>query len=409
MRAVVAQSEKLRIVDEPGWREVTLGEIFDISSSKRVLQEQWQTSGVPFYRAREIVKLAEDGRIDNELFITEQLYQEFKENYGVPEPGDLMVSAVGTLGACYEVQPGNRFYFKDASVLRLRPLVGVCSRYVQHAFGTRAILDQVHAGSGSTVGTYTIERAKKTRLWLPHLSEQRRIAKILDKADALRDKRRAAITHLDTLTQSIFLAMFGDPATNPRRIPVATVKEVAEQVTDGEHLTPRRVAQGIKLLSARNVRDGYIDFSDVDYIDAEEHGRIKRRCNPVRGDILLSCSGTIGRVATVDTSEPLALVRSAALIRPRLSLVRSKFLEHYLRTPAMRAKMLQRANASSQANLFQGQIRELPVFLPATHLQDEFGNLIAHIDSLRTTQKRALEASDALFSSIQDRAFSGRI
>ena len=80
-----------------GWRDVTLGDVFDISSSKRVLQKQWKTAGVPFYRAREIVKLSQHGTVANELFISEELFEDFKVKYEVPEPGDLMVSAVGTL------------------------------------------------------------------------------------------------------------------------------------------------------------------------------------------------------------------------------------------------------------------------------------------------------------------------
>lgn len=115
------------------WRKVKFGEIFDISSSKRVLQEDWKTSGVPFYRAREIVKLAKEGAVENELFISEELFDSFKSKYGVPKPGDLMISAVGTLGACYVVQPTDRFYYKDASVLRF---IALSRRFVQNSFST---------------------------------------------------------------------------------------------------------------------------------------------------------------------------------------------------------------------------------------------------------------------------------
>src|SRR5215216_1598469 len=151
------------------WPEVSFGDIFDIASSKRVLQRQWKRHGVPFYRAREIVKLAQHGRVANELFISEELYDELAKKYGVPKPGDLMVSAVGTLGACYQVQPGDRFYFKDASVLCFHPKTEVCSGFFEHAFLTRAIRNQIASGSGSTVGTLTISRANSLRIPLPPL------------------------------------------------------------------------------------------------------------------------------------------------------------------------------------------------------------------------------------------------
>ena len=80
---------------------------------KRVLQSDWKNEGIPFYRAREIVKLSENDFIDNELFISEEHYLELKKNYGVPQSGDLMVSSVGTIGKVYIVKPEDLFYYKD--------------------------------------------------------------------------------------------------------------------------------------------------------------------------------------------------------------------------------------------------------------------------------------------------------
>jgi type I restriction enzyme S subunit len=203
--------------------------------------------------------------------------------------------------------------------------------------------------------------------------------------------------------------MFGDPVTNPHMWPALKVEQIADQVTDGEHLTPKRELDGIKLLSARNVRNGYLDFGNVDFVGLEEHERIKKRCSPVRGDVLISCSGSIGRVASVETDEPLSLVRSVAMIRPKQSVVATKFLEHYLRTPAMNAYMVRRANASSQANLFQGPIREMPVLLPPLPLQQTFATRVLAIEALKAQHRAALAALDELFASLQQRAFAGTL
>jgi type I restriction enzyme S subunit len=244
---------------------------------------------------------------------------------------------------------------------------------------------------------------------LPPIEEQRRIAEVLDRAAALRAKRREALAHLDDLTQSIFLDMFGDPVRNPLRLPTSTVGDSAVQVTDGEHQTPRREADGIRLLSARNVRDGFLDLTNVDYIGDAEFDRIRRRCEPTRGDILISCSGTIGRVSQVRSETPFALVRSVALVRPDVQRVTSTFLEHQLRQPTIKALMLQRANASSQANLFQNQIRSLPLVLPPVSYQSQFGSRAATIDTVRDVQRAQLAQLDVLFGSLQQRAFSGQL
>ena len=100
-----------------GWAWARLKELFNVCSSKRVLQSDWKKEGVPFYRAREIVKLSDNGFVDNELFISEEHFLSLSRDYGVPQPGDLMVSGVGTIGKIYIVKPSDHFYYKDASVL----------------------------------------------------------------------------------------------------------------------------------------------------------------------------------------------------------------------------------------------------------------------------------------------------
>ena len=98
------------------WCWCRLKSIVNVVSARRVHQSDWRSEGVPFYRAREIGKLADTGSVENELFITEALYTEFSSS-GVPHPGDLMVTAVGTLGKTYIVKDSDRFYYKDASVI----------------------------------------------------------------------------------------------------------------------------------------------------------------------------------------------------------------------------------------------------------------------------------------------------
>jgi type I restriction enzyme S subunit len=262
---------------------------------------------------------------------------------------------------------------------------------------------------GAIFKNLTTDQIKRIDIPELPLEEQRRIAEILDRAEELRSKRREAIAQLDTLTQAIFIEMFGDPVTNPKGWTVSKLGDIAEKITDGEHQTPKRTLQGIKLLSARNVQNGYIDVRDVDYVSIEEYERIMKRCNPVRGDILLSCSGTIGRVTTVDTDEPFSLVRSVALLKLKHDLINSRFLEYFLRTPALHAKMQQRANASSQANLFQNQIRELPAFIPPLTLQQEFAHRVEAVEKLKAAHRASLSELDALFASLQHRAFRGEL
>ena len=160
-----------------GWAWCKMKEILDISSAKRVLQEDWKDSGIPFYRAREIAQLSNGEIVKDDLFITNELYESLKENYGVPQPEDLMVSAVGTIGKTYIVKESDCFYYKDASVLRFsKRLHDINSSFLKLWIESDLIQSQMYAHSnGTTVDTITISTAQEYYFPLPPINEQIKI------------------------------------------------------------------------------------------------------------------------------------------------------------------------------------------------------------------------------------------
>ena len=376
------------------WPLVPLGEVANFINGKAFKPEEWGEEGLPIIRIQNL-------NSPNAAF---NRYQgEIAKRYLVHD-GDLLISWSASLDA-FIWSRGDAVLNQHIFNARERE-EKITRRYLYHVV-RHAMVHIRSLVHGATMQHITKPVFEAIQIPLPPLSEQQRIAAILDKADALRHKRRDALPHLDRLLQSVFVEMFGEPITNPKGWPTCSIVDIAEQVTDGEHQTPIRSEEGIKLLSARNVKNGFLDFSNVDHVPLSEHQRIKKRCNPVYGDLLISCSGTIGRVATVLTDEPLSLVRSAALVKPAKKVINSRFMEFYLRTDKMKAKMMSRANASSQANLFIGQIKELPVFLPPLADQQKFAAVVEQVESLRARQLAAQTESDALFATLQARAFAG--
>ena len=158
------------------WIMCTIGDLFDVVSAKRVLKSDWKNKGIPFYRAREIVQLHKEGIADKDLFITEELFAELKDKFGTPNVGDIMLSAVGSIGYTYIVNEKDSFYYKDASVLCLRNVNKLNSQYFSMLFETTFVKEQMHDNSkGTTVDTITIEKLKKYFVPLPPLAEQHRI------------------------------------------------------------------------------------------------------------------------------------------------------------------------------------------------------------------------------------------
>lgn len=170
----------MSITKKTNWETKKLGDYYDITSSKRVFKSEWKNTGVPFYRAREIVKLSQFGFVNNELFISEEMYNKYSKVYGVPKIGDIMVTGVGTLGICYVIKEDLKFYFKDGNIIWLRRKNEINTQYVEYAFKSDMVRKQIDNSIGATVGTLTIIKAKNIQIPLPPLSEQHRIVKILD-------------------------------------------------------------------------------------------------------------------------------------------------------------------------------------------------------------------------------------
>lgn len=263
---------------------------------------------------------------------------------------------------------------------------------------------------GAALPNISLGIVKDLEIPLPPLPQQQKIANILDAADALRQNDKALIAKYDELTQALFLDMFGDPRMNINRFTCKIMDEVASKITDGDHLTPKREETGYKLLSCRNIKNGYIDFSPgVDYVGESEFKRMFKRCNPEKGDILISCSGTIGRTTSIKIEEPFVLVRSAALIKPKKDIINPLYLEFYLRTEFMQSIMKKSSNTSSQANLFTGPIKKLPVLMPELNLQNQFAERVAVIEEQKAIAQKQLEKSEELFNSLLQKAFKGEL
>jgi type I restriction enzyme S subunit len=196
----------------PDWPVKTLGDVFRVCSSKRVLKSEWQQEGVPFYRGREITALSRDGRVDNALFISEEHFDGLVQNYGVPKCDDIMITAIGTIGNSYLVKKSDRFYFKDASVLWLDKKSEIHSGYVQHWITSASFKEQLNSGNGATVDTLTIDGLSKMQIPLPSMEEQKRIVARLDAMRAKTSEMVAAydakLTAAKNLRQSILEAAF---------------------------------------------------------------------------------------------------------------------------------------------------------------------------------------------------------
>jgi type I restriction enzyme S subunit len=252
---------------------------------------------------------------------------------------------------------------------------------------------------------------------LPPLPEQRRIADILDQADALRAKRRAAPAQLDTLAQSIFLDMFGDAGENPKAWPVRQVSEYVAEFQGGKSLESESDENAV-------TRNRVLKVSAVTGMTFLAH-----ECKPVPdsydppvdhfvrpGDLLFSRANTtelVGAVAYVDSTPPNLLLPDKLwrFVWRQPAMVEALFIWALFQTPTLRREISRRATGTSGSmkNISQEKVLGISTICPPIPLQKEFANRLAAVEKVRIGYRASNEEIDALFISLQDRAFRGEL
>lgn len=287
-------------------------------------------------------------------------------------------------------------------------------RYLFHMLAAQ-VTTIVARGVGGAQPNISQGLVKNLTVPLPPLTEQRRIAEVLDRADALRAKRREAIARLDALTQSIFFHMFGNPATNPNQWPEADLGDIAEIVSG---ITKGRKTRGVATrtvpyLAVANVQDRALALTLVKTIEATD-AEIKRY-RLQSGDLLLTEGGDpdkLGR-GTLWEDEIAECIHQNHIFRVRLRTtdrVRPVFLNWLVGSDRGKRYFLRSAKQTTGiASINMQQLRRFPLFVPPVALQDEFIVAIRHTHSVRLRQTKMLGELDALFASLQNLAFWGQL
>lgn len=155
-----------------GWKIERLGNLFEITSSKRVFEEDYVNEGIPFYRSKEIIELSNNQEITTELFISNELYNKFKSKFGVPKENDILITSVGSIGNSYQVRKDDIFYFKDGNLTWIKSsskkaLSKYLIYWLKSDLGKNTLIS-------STIGTsqsaLTIEKLKAIKILVPELN-----------------------------------------------------------------------------------------------------------------------------------------------------------------------------------------------------------------------------------------------
>jgi len=349
---------------------------------------------------------------DIRYFIDEGKFLEMKRFELLP--GDLIMSCSGTMGRIAIVPEGIKRGVINQALLKLTPKTSVNIRFLKHWLDSDSfqyyLNDHVHGAAIKNVASVAI--LKELPIPLPSLPEQKRIAAILDKTDAIRRKRQQTIQLADDFLRAVFLDMFGDPVTNPKGWNENLLSELClEKMNNGIFKKNDEYGEGLPVAWVSELFGNHqITFSEkTNFISATR--KEVDKYGLYYGDILFCRSSLklegIGWNNVYFGEEKQALFECHLIrMRPKLDCINPVFLNYQLRLPGIRARVFSQAKTVTMTTIDQDGIGKVKVIVPEKALQDRFEVLFRKtINYINRTKGN--NDLDALFMSLSQKAFSG--
>lgn len=280
-------------------KTVSLGDLAEIGSSKRIFYSEYTSTGVPFYRSKEIIEKAKGNpQLSTELFISEDKFSKIKAKFGVPEPGDLLLTSVGTLGIPYVVKPGDKFYFKDGNLTWFRnfkPEIDV--RFLTYWLTSVMGKNELESHTiGSTQKAFTIQGLKKVKIQLPDIEIQKKVATITGAIDKKIELNRQMNETLEQIGRSLFANAIMISSTQKRLEDISDVV-IGRTPPRKEKKWFTESPEGVKWISIKDMGlSGTFIWSTSENLT---NAAIEKFRIPVipRHTVILSFKLTVGRLA----------------------------------------------------------------------------------------------------------------
>ncbi|MCX6634268.1 MAG: restriction endonuclease subunit S [Acidobacteria bacterium] len=296
---------------------------------------------------------------------------------------------------------------KDSTKLSVRYLFHFMSRYVE----------QLRAMSiGGVIKYIKLDYLTEAKIPLPPLPEQRRIAEILDRAEALRAKRRATLTQLDTLIQALFLDLFGDPEVNPKGFQMLPLESLMLRPFQNGAYFPKSAYcpdAGVEMVHMSDAFEGAVERGNLKRVvcsrqDIKKYGLSGADLLVARRS--LNYEGSVKPCRIAESNEPLIFESSLIRLTPKPEMLSVLYLYHYLSNPRVRQRFVfPFVTQSTISGINQSNLARVLVLHPPLALQREFARRVAAVEKVRKAQRASLAEMDALFASLQFRAFRGEL
>lgn len=263
----------------------------------------------------------------------------------------------------------------------------------------------------TTLPSLTKADLLKIEIPLPPLATQKKIAAILDAADALRQKTQQIISEYDQLAQAIFLEMFGDSKNNPKGFGIRHLESICDEIIDCPHSTPKYVEEktAYPCIRTTELKNGEIEWSSMKYLDAEGYLLRTKRLELNENDIIYGREGSYGEAALVPANTLMSLGQRVMMFRANRNFVIPRYLHAIVRSKGVYYQAVRKNSGSTVGHVNVKDIKKFKIMIPPIALQTQFAQKIALIEQQKELAKKSLAESEDLFNTLLQKAFKGEL
>ena len=324
-------------------------------------------------------------------------------------PGDIIIEKSGgsdkqPVGrpVLFDIPEGEYSFSNFTSTLRINNADEIIPQFLHCALYSAYLRGETFKLQSKTTGIHNLDFKGYNRLPIPipSLSEQQSIVAELDKINEMISLKKAQLSDLDSLAQSIFYDMFGDPIVNEKGWEVKVMKEVCSKITDGTHDTPTRLTEGVKFITGKHIRPFYIDYDNSDYVTEEVHREIYARCNPEYDDVLYTNIGAGVANAAVNKVQYEFSMKNVALLKLHKEVLSSNYLVYYLNNSNVKNNIIESfSSGGAQVFLSLKAISKILIPLPPLSLQQDFAKRIELIEQQKAQISSTIKDLETLLAS----------
>ena len=388
------------------WPMGKLSEIADVISGY-AFKSNWFGEG-----SSKVIRIGDlqNGNIDLEHAVTiDDSLNKIKSQFKIQQGDILMALSGATVGKIAVADEAAAGCYVNQRVAIVRSKKTESLSYLKYVFSGDYLSKLLLEAGGAAQPNLSPKDLTNMEIPLPPLAEQKRIAAILDKADAIRRKRQQAIQLADDFLRAVFLEMFGDLVTTDgyEKSRKYKIKDLVDYI-DYRGKTPEKSDSGIPLITAKNVKKGFIDHEPREFIPEDNYEAWMTRGHPLENDVLFTTEAPLGNVALLGKYEKVVVGQRLIALRSKGRLTH-EYLMYLLLHPFIQGLIQNRSSGSTVKGIRTKELYDIELPVPDKESQEKFSEIYWALNSLSLKEHISASLTNDSFESLSQKAFSGQL